>query len=126
MGGDSPKSRVVGQKKAIVTSKVDFKKQREMNFNVKPFNEGLMVVKKDTKMTISLDRNSRESLIERENRLNTNNSNSQVDNLDLRELEEINFPGQKPVRVRKKIGLKKGETTKRAQEFIKVQNRGTE
>ena len=73
-----------------------------------------MVVKKDTKMTISLDRNSRESLIEREGRLNTNNSNSQVDNLDLRELEEINFPGQKPVRVRNKIGLKKGETTARA------------
>ena len=52
-----------------------------------------MVVKKDTKMTISLDRNSRESLMERDGRLNTNNSNSQVDNLDLRELEEINFPG---------------------------------
>ena len=81
-------------------------------------------------MTISLDRNSRESLIERKNsRLNTNNSNnsnSRVDNLDLRELEEINFPGQKPVRVRKNIGLKKGETTKKAQEFIKVQNRGAE
>ena len=52
-----------------------------------------MVVKKDTKMTISLDRNSRESLIERDGRLKTNSSNSQVDNLDLRELEEINFPG---------------------------------
>ena len=126
MGGDSPKARVAGMKKAIVTSKVDQKRQKEFNFNVKPFNEGLMVVKKDTKMTISLDRNSRESLIEREGRLNTNNSNSQVDNLDLRELEEINFPGQKPVRVRNKIGLKKVETTARAQEFIKVQNRGAE
>ena len=126
MGGDSPRARVAGMKKAIVTSKVDQKRQKEFNFNVKPFNEGLMVVKKDTKMTISLDRNSRESLIERDGRLNTNNSNSQVDNLDLRELEEINFPGQKSVRVRKKIGLKKGETTARAQEFIKVQNRGAE
>ena len=114
MGGDSPRARVAGMKKAIVTSKVDQKRQKEFNFNVKPFNEGLMVVKKDTKMTISLDRNSRESLIERDGRLNTNNSNSQVDNLDLRELEEINFPGQKSVRVRKKIGLKKGETTARA------------
>jgi len=78
-------------------------------------------------MTIDLDNKhtSRDSFVEEDfHPVNTRKTKYSNNNLDLLQLEELNFPIKKPVTVRKRVSVRKSMTEDKQAYFIKVSNRG--
>ena len=126
----SQSPQIRGFKKAICKPKPKLAKTTVNNYNeitvVQPFDHSnrKRISQKDTKLKVD-QYGSKESLKNEHRIRRTTHSD---DNLDLLELEEINFPLTKPVQVRKKTGRKSFKATKSiasavaAGHLIKVSN----
>ena len=137
------KNKILGTRPAIKQTKEltlnvqNCSPRREHNYgSISPFEEGFQlkfgnysgtnspsVRRKDTnKLTIVLDKHgSRESLKDEQIRKLRNSE----DNMDLIELEEINFPNRKPVCVRNKTSEKTSARNHRVNKSTTATPRGT-